>query len=133
MAFPPLFVNDEEHPDKLYLADGIRLTTGGIYDEKDKWSRFVQGEYKPEYGFLSTNPYLRIKFYVFMRDSEDSYWRYLKDYPQIYLAEQLNPLIRPKTLTVIHYHPGSSVSSMLLNLPFDTENLLPSRFRHPYT
>lgn len=133
MTFPTLFVNDEEHSDKLYLAEGIRLTTGGLYDESDKWSRFVIGEYKAGHGFLTTNPYLRIKFYVFERSHEDSYWRYLEDYPQDYLAEQLNARIQPETLSVIHYHPGSSVSSLLLNLPLDTEDLLPKRLRYPYT
>jgi len=123
----PFFVQDAEHPQKITFRSDILVITDEAVEGRIRWSRFVQGNYYPERGFLTTHGDCRIALRLYMLDEGTR--QYTPCYNEREIAEELNRLIPPDTLTAIHYVPGDRVDSLMIGLPLDTELLLPSQFK----
>lgn len=132
MYQPLLFHPPEEDPLHLIVQAGVILTTGSRYDEEGRWTRFVQGNYHPNLGFLTSDGRERIQFFVTLLNLDTFERRFMEDYPSSFIADQINPFIPEKTLTAIHYCPGSRIYSLRVGLDPETEHLLPKHFLYPY-
>ena len=126
----PFFVQDAEYPQRITFRPDLIVITDEAVEGRIRWSRFVQGKYYPERGFLTTHGEQRIALRLYMKDEGTQ--QYTPCYNEKDIAEELNKLIPPNTLTAIHYVPGTCVHSLMVGLPLDTEVLLPSQYKQSF-
>lgn len=92
------------------------------------WTRFVQGDYHPRFGFLSLNPQLRVPLLPFWEDESSSDKFFLGSPSQEEISQVINPHIVEKKLTAIHYYPGHSVQCLITGIDPDAVKTLPKHF-----
>ena len=130
MTGNPYFIPSPDHWQKITFRHDLLVITDEAVEGRIRWSRFVQGNYYPERGFLSSHGDQRIALRIYVRDAVTNSYHPCQDEARI--AEELNELIPPGTLTAIHYVPGTCVDSLMIGLPIDTEALLPSQYKQSF-
>ena len=127
MQDAPLFYTEADRPCAYRVRPGVVLLTEEVLKGPIRWSRFVQGTYHHDRGFLSSSAVERVPIAVLFHDEGTN--SYLQCYDKDWITKELNKIIIPNTLTAIHYVPGVRVDSVMVGLPMDTEDELPERFK----
>lgn len=106
----------------------LLFTTPDLDLPEFKWTRFVQGSYHPEFGFLAMDGITRIPILIYSRSGPGSCCTPY-EYQRL-LAPVINALLIPKTLTAIHYRPNRTVDSIVVGVDLDAEATYPWHLKH---
>ena len=122
------FVPDSESSPRYLPLPGLLLKTPDLELTHFKWTRFVQGTYHPERGFLAMDGITRIPIEIYIKDASNASYTLHPKYAVF--AKELNDLLLPKTLTAIHYRPNRTVDSIIVGVHLDVESTYPWHLKH---